>query len=59
MKPEDMTFEHMLASVHGGGYSIANLVIAHRQCNEAAGHLHVMQKIQIRERALVARLKGK
>jgi hypothetical protein len=45
------TIEHLLSVIHGQGKAlvnhIANKVLAHRQCNEDAGHLSVAEKCRI------------
>lgn len=56
MLPEDITIEHLLAWKHFPSFNQANLVLAHEKCNHAAGHLHIMQKIRIREWALARSL---
>jgi len=50
--PEDESVEHLVALTHGGPDHIANMVLAHaRPCNAEAGHLSVMEKIRLREKA--------
>jgi 5-methylcytosine-specific restriction endonuclease McrA len=44
-----MTLEHLLSRHHGGSNHIANLVLAHNQCNTIAGHRTMLQKFQLRE----------
>ena len=46
----DITVEHLVGRAHGGPNHISNLVLAHGQCNQDAGHLSAMEKIAIRER---------
>lgn len=48
-KPE--TIEHLLAITSGGSNAIANLALAHQECNMVAGNVAVMDKIKIREEA--------
>ena len=48
---EDVTVEHLVPKVHGGPDHISNLALAHKACNEAAGHMSLMEKIAIRESA--------
>lgn len=55
MQREEMTLEHLLARHHEGNDSKANLVLAHKHCNESVGHLAVIEKIKIRERNLTNR----
>lgn len=54
----DMTIEHLVAKVHGGPDHISNLFLAHKKCNEAAGHLSAVEKIRARERAAEVFAKG-
>ncbi|CAJ4107644.1 HNH endonuclease [Burkholderia pseudomallei] len=49
MTPEDRTLEHLVPIAHGGPNHLSNLVLAHRTCNQIAGHLSLMEKIRIRE----------
>lgn len=59
---DDMTREHLVPVLCGGPHHIANLVLAHEQCNQRAGHMSVMEKVRIRDRALLgaaAPFKGK
>ncbi len=56
MEREQMTVEHLLARHEGGSDSKANLVLAHKLCNEAVGHLALIEKIKIRERNLLFRV---
>jgi hypothetical protein len=44
-----MTIEHLIPRACGGLHHVSNLVIACRPCNQAAGHLSVMEKIKIRD----------
>lgn len=44
------TIEHLLAITSGGGNGIANLALAHEQCNMAAGNMSVMEKVRMREK---------
>lgn len=52
MDREEMTIEHLLAAEVYPGFHLSNLVLAHARCNEAAGHLSVMEKVQVREASL-------
>lgn len=45
------TIEHLLAVTSGGSNGIANLALAHEECNMKAGNLSVMEKIRMREHA--------
>ncbi len=49
---EDITRDHLVPVAHGGPNHISNLVLMHRSCNVAVGHMPVMQKIALRERNL-------
>jgi hypothetical protein len=44
------TIEHLLSRHHGGSDHLANLVLAHEPCNQEAGHLSVIKKIELRDR---------
>lgn len=41
------TVEHFVSRTHGGPDHIANIVLAHGQCNAEAGHLSVREKIEM------------
>lgn len=45
---EDITLEHLLSMRIGGGNHIDNLVLAHKQCNQLAGHKSLGDKIQLK-----------
>lgn len=51
---DDITRDHLVPVAHGGPNHISNLVLMHRACNVAVGHMPVMQKILMRERNLYA-----
>lgn len=44
----DMTIEHLLAKAHGGSNAMANLVLAHSECNRKAGKLSLVEKLALR-----------
>ena len=44
------TIEHLLAITSGGSNGIANLALAHEQCNMDAGNISIMEKISMREK---------
>lgn len=46
---DDRSVEHLVSVAHGGPNHISNLVLAHRACNERAGHLSAMEKVRMRE----------
>jgi hypothetical protein len=46
---EEESPEHLVAVTHGGPDHIANMALAHRVCNQQAGHASLMEKIGIRE----------
>lgn len=50
---EDESAEHLVSITHGGPDHIANMALAHRECNRQAGHLSLMEKIRMRETNLV------
>lgn len=45
---DDVTLEHLLAKAHGGSNVMANLVLAHSECNRKAGHLSLVEKLALR-----------
>ena len=47
------TIEHLLAITSGGSNGIANLALAHEECNMEAGCRSVMEKVRMRERNIV------
>lgn len=49
MPTSDMTIEHVLAKKHGGNDKLANLALAHEECNTKAGDLPIVSKIISRE----------
>lgn len=49
---ENRNVEHLLSVAHGGNGNLNNLVLTHPLCNQDAGTLSVMEKVQLRERAL-------
>jgi len=49
MESGDLTLEHLLSIKDGGTSNLANLVLAHRRCNEIAGDLPIIAKIKLRE----------
>lgn len=62
MPDDDMSREHLLSLVHGGSYHMSNIVLAHRKCNNDAGSLSVMEKINIHIQAKLrnkSKLEGK
>lgn len=50
---EEESPEHLVSLTHGGPDHIANMALAHRECNRQAGHLSLMEKIRMRETNLV------
>lgn len=46
---DDATVEHLVSQAHGGPSRIGNLALAHAECNQAGGHLSVIEKIKLRE----------
>jgi hypothetical protein len=53
MTHEQMTLEHLLSRRLKASDSLENLVLAHRVCNENAGHLSIAEKVRIREQRLI------
>lgn len=45
----DSTVEHLLALVHGGSNSLANLALVHSECNKVLGDKSVTEKIFLRD----------
>jgi len=52
---EDMTLEHLLPQSKGGSNDPANLVLAHRDCNNRAADLSVSEKVELRAQLRSAR----
>lgn len=46
---DEVTIEHLIALAHGGPNHISNLFLAHRECNQRAGHLSAPEKIALRD----------
>lgn len=44
---EDVTVEHLVSIAHGGPNHIANLFLAHQNCNQDAGHMSAPEKIKM------------
>lgn len=44
------TLEHLLSIKDGGNNNLANLALAHEECNREAGSLPLVEKIKLRER---------
>jgi len=42
---EDITIEHLMALNNGGKNSLGNMVLAHRWCNNEAGTLNIVEKV--------------
>lgn len=51
---DNETIEHLLSIKHGGNNHIANMVLAHHECNQKAASMVVIDKVKLRES-----LKGK
>lgn len=43
------TLEHLLAIANGGNNNIANLALAHQECNYRAARMSLIEKIKLRE----------
>ncbi len=52
----DVTLEHLLSEKDGGSWRLANLVLAHKSCNELAADLPVVAKVLLRERLHARRI---
>jgi hypothetical protein len=46
---DDITVEHLVPKVHGGPDSLANLALAHADCNARADNLSVAEKVRLRD----------
>lgn len=46
---KDATIEHLLSKSYGGSNHLANLVLAHSECNNAASNKSIPEKILLRE----------
>ena len=49
----EITVEHLVALHKGGPNHMDNLVLAHLTCNSSVGNLPLIQKLGIREKALI------
>ena len=49
----DASIEHLVPRGHGGPDHLSNYALAHKMCNAKAGHLSLMEKIRMRERASI------
>lgn len=48
--PEGLeSVEHLLSINKGGSNHIANLVLSHKECNALAGHMDIVNKVNLRE----------
>lgn len=47
---EDITAEHLIALDKGGPNKLENMVLAHKDCNEMADNLPIIQKVKLREK---------
>lgn len=56
MFDDEISREHLLPKVHGGSNHIGNMVLAHKKCNEIAGHKSLIEKIKLREMNLKVKL---
>lgn len=56
---EDASVEHVVPLNAGGTDHMANKVLAHQRCNSEAGHLNVLEKVNLRERKRAAIDQGK
>jgi len=49
MNDNEMSEEHLLSLIHGGSNRMENKVLAHKECNNIAGHKTVFEKVKLRE----------
>lgn len=47
---EHASLEHLVSRTHGGPNHVANLVLAHKSCNQKAGTLSAIEKVRLREK---------
>jgi len=50
MKEGQETIEHLFSINQGGRNHIANLALAHYECNRQASHMPVVEKVKLRDR---------
>lgn len=50
MPEDDITKEHLFSIAQGGRDHINNCVLAHKLCNDKAGHLPIIEKVKMREK---------
>jgi hypothetical protein len=50
MPDEDVTIEHLIALDKGGNNRLENMALAHYECNQKAGNMHLTAKIKLRDR---------
>lgn len=49
MPDTDMTIEHLIALDKGGNNRLENMALAHSDCNQKAGNMHLTNKIKLRD----------
>lgn len=49
MSDEDVTIEHLIALDKGGNNRLENMALAHYECNQKAGNMHLTAKIKLRD----------
>jgi hypothetical protein len=49
---KDETVEELLSIAQGGARTVANCALAHKACNNAAGHMSVVEKVALRDALL-------
>lgn len=54
VSPDNQSIEHLVPVTHRGPNHISNLFLAHKLCNQKAGHLSAVEKIRIHTGAAVA-----
>lgn len=50
MQDGQETIEHLFSINQGGRNHISNLALAHKECNQQASHLSVVEKVKLREK---------
>ena len=55
MEEGDASVEHLVSVHKGGPNHMDNMALAHRNCNARVGNLPLVQKLKVRERALLER----
>jgi hypothetical protein len=56
VEQKDESVEHVVSVTHGGPNHLANFVLAHKKCNQEAGHMSAMEKVAIHVQAVIQKL---